>query len=498
MTVSLFQFSILLRHLPLKIAGIWLIFMNLGSYALLLDLGLSPTLGREISFAAGDPGGTEEARATRIATLIRSCTAIVTMLAFAIALFGAVGGWGYLRTIVPAELASTTRPAWFVYTAGAAINLVGQGWFAGIYGLGHVLHEKLTRSIGAVLGLLFMAVAVYSGTGFMGLAIAYVLQSMCSLSMARIVLSRLTSTLGGKGRFDWSTIRKIVPPSLKYAAMMLGGILILQTDNIVIASILGPAAVPDYQAVARVVSVMMSLSLMLVISSVPLVSQAHARGEISVILQLLGRNLRVTLSVMGVLGSFLACFADRLIAVWLGPHHFVGFPVVWTLLIVMLLEAHHQAMAASTMAAGHIVFLVPALLAGVLNIGISIALAHRLGLIGVVLGTLMAQVVTNNWYVPYYTMRLFRISIAEHARTVILPVMCLIAIMLSTGVLVRLLTAGLSNLFSSSVGCLAIAIAGAISFGVLMINSQEQAALLLKLRTLGSRYINLSSSNPPL
>jgi O-antigen/teichoic acid export membrane protein len=494
--VSLVQFSILLRRLPLEMAGIWMVFTNLGSYVLFLDLGLAPTLGREISFAAGNLELADTARAARIQTLIRSCTAVVAMLAVIVALLGATAGWSYLRTIVPVEMASATRPAWFVFTTGAALNLVGEGWFAGIYGLGYVFNEKIIRSAGAVLGLVFMTIAVFSRTGFLGLAIAYVLQSVCVLVMARITLSRLMPNAGAEGGFDYRTIRGLITPSLKYAATMLGGILILQTDNIVIASILGPAAIPNYQAVAKIVTILMTLSMMLVMTSMPIASQAYARGDIQAVVRLLHRNIRFTLGIMVILGSFVACFTDRFIAAWLGPNHFVGFHIVWVLLLVMLLEAHHQAMAASTVAAGKIVFLIPALLAGSLNIFFSIVLARRFGLIGVVSGTMIAQVTTNNWYAPWYTIRLFKMSFRHHLRTVLVPVICLIAAMLSAGAAVRMLTDRLPNIVSVGIGGISTVLIGASCFSVIMINAQERGALLGRLRAIGLRWTMLSSNLP--
>jgi O-antigen/teichoic acid export membrane protein len=332
----------------------------------------------------------------------------------------------------------------------------------------------------------------------MGLAIAYLLQSICSIFMARFVLLRVSSHAIAKGRFDIRAVRNLLVPSLKYAATFLGAILILQTDNVVIASTLGPKFVPNYQAVAKMITILMSLSMMLVMTSLPLASQAYARNDMQELMLLLNRNLRFSLSMMVVLGSFLACFADRVILAWLGPNHFVGFPVVWILLIVMLLEAHHQALAAATMATGRIVFLVPALLAGVINIVVSIALAHRYGLIGVVLGTMIAQITTNNWYVPFYTLRLFKISFLKHVHLVLVPILCLTATMLSTGLLVRFFTRGLPSILSVFAGALSIVVVGIIAFGWIMVTSTERGTLLSKVRALLSSYAGSPSSDVPL
>ncbi len=498
MAVSFAQFSILLRHLPLDVVGIWMIFANLGSYAMFLDLGLTPTLGREVSFASGNPSLSASSRTERIGTLTRSCTVVVGVLSILVLLLGGPLGWAYLHSIVPLSLVAHARPAWSIFIFAVALNLVGQGWYASIYGLGFVFHEKMIRSATSLLGLLFFAIAVFSHTGFEGLSVAYLLQSVCAVLLAMIVLTRVSDHALSKGRLDLKSVRGMIAPSLKYAATLLGGILILQTDNIVIASVLGPDIVPNYQVVAKLITALMTLSMMLVMTSMPFASQAFARNDMPAMMQILNRNLRFTLSVTVILGSFLACFSDRVIAVWLGPNHFVGFPIVWVLLTVMILEAHSQAMAAATMCTGRLAFVASALIAGVINIGVSIVLAQHFGLLGVVLGTMVAQVVTNNWYAPWYTMRLFKISFLEHSRTVILPVLSLIVAMLATVAAVRFLTSPLSNILSLTIGVFFTLAMGATCFSFLIVSRKERNTLLSKLRDIGVRLMILPSQDVPL
>lgn len=470
-----------------ELAGVWMIIVNLGNYVLLLDLGLSPTFGREISFAAGNPSLSEAAKRRRIATLIRSCTLTVSGLAALVAVAGSFAGWHYLLAVVPPALKNGLRLAWCVFAVGAALNLVGEGWFAGIYGLGHVFEEKLVRSSGALLGLLFFAIALLSGAGFLGLSVAFVLQASCTLLMARFALYRLLGSSSEVSSFDAHLLTELLGPSLKYAATLLGGILILQTDNLVIASIFGPSKVPNYQAVSKIITILMSLSMMLITTSTPLISQACARGDTPAIVQLLNRNLRFSLAIMVVLGSFIACFTDRLITVWIGPGHFVGFPIVWILLAVMLLEAHHLSMASATMATGRMVFLAPALIAGGLNLFFSITLAHRVGLVGVACGTMAAQVLTNNWYVPWYTIRLFKMSFKRHFQKVVLPTMGLTVVMLLAGYAVRSFTKDMAPIFSLMIGGVSTILVGTTSAGVLLFGEEERRWILKRLAGFGIR-----------
>ena len=47
------QLRLVIGALVPAIAGLWLLFLTVGSYVAWLDLGMSPTVAREISFAAG-------------------------------------------------------------------------------------------------------------------------------------------------------------------------------------------------------------------------------------------------------------------------------------------------------------------------------------------------------------------------------------------------------------------------------------------------------------
>ena len=182
-----------------------------------------------------------------------------------------------------------------------------------------------------------------------------------------------------------------------------------------------------------------------------------------------------------LLGSCLACFADRAVNLWLGPNHFIGFGAVWVLLTMMLLEAHHLAVATATMATGKIVFVVPALLAGVINIVVSVFLAHRLGVVGVALGTLLAQLVTNNWYVPFYVLRQFHTSWRDHFRGVLAPVLLLLVTSLSAGAAARQRTAHLSDLSALVLGFLCIFSMGGTVVYILIFRPSDRAFLTARL-----------------
>jgi O-antigen/teichoic acid export membrane protein len=478
--VAFVQFRLLFSFLSQEQAGLWLLFLSIGSYVVLFDLGIGPTLGREISFSIGEQTISDERRVAQVSTLIRTYTGLAGGLALTVILLGLSVGWLYLRTTIPPSLADSAHVAWTIYVFSASINLVGQGWFAGIYGLGEVFTEKLLRSIGQFVGLALLAAALWLRLGLAGLAAASVVQSIITVLLAKRTLRLGNHDLFAGGRFDIAIIRRMLGPSLKYAGTLLGGILILQTDNLVIASRLGTSLIPNYQAVSKLITTLMALSTMLIVSTTPFVSQAHAQRNTAEIKRLLYRNLKFSLSIMITLGSVLACFADRIIAIWLGPGHFVGFLVVWVLLLMVLLETHHTSMATATMATGRIVFFVPALISGVLNIGFSVYFSGRYGLVGIAMGTLCAQLMTNSWYVPWYTMKQFQMGYRDHLRRVVLPVLMVLILTLGVGYAVRLAVPPSLALLSIIIGAMSIAIAGTIAAIVFVLSADEKNYLVLQ------------------
>jgi hypothetical protein len=91
------------------------------------------------------------------------------------------------------------------------------------------------------------------------------------------------------------------------------------------------------------------------------------------------------------------------------------------LLLFVFLETHHVIYATALMAAGEIIFAPAAIVSGVLTVVLAYAWAPRWGLLGIALAAFISQLVTNNWYAPYKTIRFFGISSALLWREVYLP-----------------------------------------------------------------------------
>lgn len=444
--VLIIQLRLVLSYLSPSLAGTWLLFVSVGSYIAFFDLGLSPTIAREISFHLGTASHNSQHRSQLIADLLATSNLLFRFLAIAVFILSALIGGYIVHTSTPPIQYSQVAWAWFIFSGGAALNLWASSPFAALYGLGYLGTERLIRSLSLMMGLALTASMLYAGFGMVGLALAWTFQGILARMAAKQVLrKRCRDIFSIRSKPDFQLVKTIMLPSLKWAMMGFGAILILQTDNIIIAAILGPAFIPNYEAAAKIAISTMSIALLLVTAVSPQISKAYAEKNQILVTTLLSQSVRLSVAVVVFLVAFAAVFGDTIISLWLGNEKFVGFPILWTLLLMVLLEAHHVAMATATVATGHMVFATPALIAGLLNLIVSIMLAPLLGLWGVALGTLIAQLMSNNWYAPYVALKHFGISFGEHIKSVLIPTFMLLVVLLVTNFAMKQFLIDLNN-----------------------------------------------------
>jgi O-antigen/teichoic acid export membrane protein len=237
--------------------------------------------------------------------------------------------------------------------------------------------------------------------------------------------------------------------------MAVGGYVILNTDNLIIAATLGADRVSDYALLARISTILQPLALVFVTSVAPVVSRLSAENRFDDLRRILGQQIRLALLLVSLAGAIIAAVPEAVLTLWVGPGHFVGYPVLIVFLVMMTLEVHHVAHAVLVMATGKLPFAPWALGSGILNIAFSLLLVSHSGLLGVALGTMLAQLLTNNWFAPMYTLRAFSISLMRYGREVILPAILTGGLLYGVAHLARVLVHDWSALASITVVTLA-------------------------------------------
>lgn len=410
---AIIHYKLVIGLLPRELAGLWLLFWSFGSYLAFFDLGIGPTLSREIAFLTADKN-----RLPAIADLAATCLRIYLGVVALLLTVAALAGWILLPTLKLQTISSADALlAWVLFAAGACVNLLGNLSFSVLTGEGHVATERLTRAFGMLLWLALSSYALMANHGLTGLALVWLINAIIGRALAMAVLKLRVHGLSlSSGRWRSDVARHLAHPSARWALTQLGALLILQTANVLIAWNLGPAAIPSYEAATRVTMAVGTIALLSTNASVPYYSRAFAADDITGLRSLLYRNVQQGLLTMAAAIAVLGAFAPDLFNMWLGHGNFIGYAVLMTMVVMMTLETHHVVHASLIMASGHIPFVRIAIVAGVLNLVLSLVLVRHIGLLGIALGTMTAQMLTNNWYAPYVNLRRLGIGIGDYMR----------------------------------------------------------------------------------
>jgi O-antigen/teichoic acid export membrane protein len=427
--LNLLVLPVMFRFMGQEELGIWLVLgQSTVLFGFLTEAGLTPTLTRRIAFVAGksrtglDEPLDEDAR-RELATLMASGAMTYRMASIGIFVIAFALGSLYLHSLDLQHLSpATVWTAWVVLCVGYATSTWSGLWLAVANGLGYVATATLVSTAIGVGTLLAQVTVILAGGGLVWLAIVSALAGIASRFVLRLYIRlRQPDLLLLRGRFDRPLVRDLLGLSGRAWLTALGDLLLFKTDQYFIAFYLDAKTVPAYYVAYTIFHNLAILALALGQASSVYVSRLWQAGALREVHEIVLRGLRITLilTACGV-ATLLAVGAD-VIGVWVGPEHFVGYPVLAALGAMFLLCVQQNAVLTFSRATENEVYAIPFLIAGGLNLILSWILVQSMGVVGVALATLLAQLLTTNWIVLRDGLRRLKLSVATYVRTCGLP-----------------------------------------------------------------------------
>lgn len=468
---SFIQFKLFYSFLNPADIGFWLLLLAIGAFINLLDLGLGPTLGREIAFRFTK----NIKKYDEVGKLIISTRIVYILISSLILLFG------ISFTIYYDFQNQDHEIAYIFFIFGIYIQILTASNNAILFGTGNIISERGVRSTAIGLNLLLSYLFLLSGYGVISLGISWFLSHLLSRIISIFLIRKITRNFSIPSILKFSrrefsmNFSILLKPSLKYAFTALGAALIFKSDILVISSTLGITEVPNYEALIRVILAIQTVTFLITNSSSTSYSQMYADNNLASIKALLFKNIKFVMGLLAIPVIFLAFFISDVINVWLGPGNFLGYMITYVYLIFLILEVHHVMHAQAVMATGRIIFYKTALIAGILNLFFSVLLSFKYGLFGIALGTLLSQLITNNWYAPFISFRLFHISYKEYTQ-LFFPILGYFILLTLVGIFFKYLTNIISMNFFASF--FAYSITAVILYLSLFLNSDERKTLI--------------------
>lgn len=278
---------------------------------------------------------------------------------------------------------------------------------------------NLWEAVGSLLGLLGIVVATQLQAGLPWIALA----------MAGVPLVfRAVNTLVFFGyqqkalrprfaQIDFSVIRRLIRTGFLFFALQLAIIVGMQSDNIIIARILGVEAVAGYDIALKLSTLPAIFIGLVVVAQWPAYGEALTRGDFDWIRYTFVKTIRLSLLSAVPFALVLFTWGDTLIRVWAGPEVVPSTALlagvsIWSVLLVL------GNVIAALLNGLHVVRFqaINAVLMATANILLSIYLVGKLGVVGAIFGTISAYTIFTLLPCWYYIRR--HISVFQPASSI--------------------------------------------------------------------------------
>ena len=385
-------------HLGPAEYGLWALIGSISAYGSLFDLGISASV---VKFVAEHRvrREVEELRA-----LIATCLGLFLVIGAIVALVGAVLA-PFIPNIFNVPAADRGTASWTIVAAGASTGLALPASMPNAVLSGLQRFDLVAAGTIASMSLFAAStvVVLLLGGGLVAIVLSGIPISLFSMALAAWFARRVAPEvrIGLRG-FDRRIVRRVGSFSSATFVLEASGYLQGKTDEIVIGAALPVASVGPYSVARRLSDLPQMLTWQFSGVLMPLASQLDAQGSRRRVQALLVTGTRVAIAGFLPIGLGLMILGGPFLRAWIGPTFggaseilvvLTGAAVISTLLgpsVLILLGTNRHRMVA-----------VIAVGAGLLNLGLSIALIHVYGTLGVALGTLIATALLGSVVLPY-------------------------------------------------------------------------------------------------
>ena len=395
---TLIALQILLAPIILAAAGpetlgAFAILMEAAGYFAILDQGAGMSIGRHLAQAHGQPACEER--------FARGFTTGRTILICTNGLFGAclllLAPWTASLFKLSAHVAAQARFGLYLLAAWAFLR---SPWTGFAIGLTATQNLAAARSIGIVTsaGRLLLSLAlVAGGFGLTGLVLAVIIAEGLTIGVSTWYFRReYPQRVPAWGIRDTRLLRGMAGIALHASVFYVGTHIIYNSSNLVAGYLFGAAAASVYY-VSRMPAVLGYVIVTRLSDNVfPAVSELWARSDRQIMARIYLRLQRVMAVLAFPLALGMLLFHRRVIELWVGHRQYAGGLVTFALAVYCLLVSLQHINWVFLMSAGRIrrYSALTMVEAGV-NLTLSVVLGRMLGLGGVALAAVLANIPTN-------------------------------------------------------------------------------------------------------
>lgn len=389
--LSLVTVPLTLNYLGPERYGVWLTISSVIALLSFTDLGIGNGLLNAVTHSMAR-GEVTEARRQISSALVLLIVVAVALTATAAAFYPIIP-WADVLAVPGREAASEAGlalAAWVAcFVIGMPLGIAAQVRLARQEG--YIVHLAAAAGNVAAVGALLVGIATRQGLPFLVVAMAgppLIASALNGIVLFRRDAPELSPSLTIADR---RTGFGLLRAGFLFFVLQIAIAVAFTSDTLVVAQLVGPRAVAEYGVTSRLFMIPAALVVMAISPLWPAYGDAIARGDIQWARSTLARSIKAGLFISAPAAVALVAFGLPIIALWVGTSVappfllLLGFGM-WVVLstvgnsVAMLLNGAHeiriQAAAAAVMA--------------LVNLALSIWLTSRIGVAGVMWGTVIA------------------------------------------------------------------------------------------------------------
>ena len=201
--------------------------------------------------------------------------------------------------------------------------------------------------------------------------------------------------------------------------------------------VVGAAEISDYAINQQLFTYVTSVALVINQAIGPFIAKRYIQNKFDGLRTMFGNTLIACLSIVCILLIVLITCGGNIIALWVGPTHFLGTSFAIVFGLITFLEVQHSVAGNFVWNTGSWPFNKWTLWAGILTVVFGYGLGRAYGLFGVALATLFSKLLTLNWYVVYFSLRQLGISAKEYFLQLLSPLLVSVCIAMALAVFTK-------------------------------------------------------------
>lgn len=344
---------------------------------------------------------------------------------------------------------------------------------------------NLINVLGSFCSGFFSIMVLKIGLGLIGVAwVGFGINLFAAALKLFFIHRRLPQIRLRPGLFDSVVLKKTVAFSFYVFVISIGVQIVFNTDNIVISKFLGISAVAAYAIAFRLNYAAMQFVFKIADVFFPVFAELHVLREKASLKATYLEISKLSVAIAIPITIVIILFGENIIRAWVGQQNFVGMPTLAALAMLTLMHSfiHPGAVVLSGMGRIRTMTLFNVAEA-VLNLAFSIALVLPLGVLGVALGTVIAQAFTNLWYIPSSAAREVELSLWRYIKEVFLRLMLVGIPVLAFGIFLSRLWPDADIIIVALFSLMLFLLYG-LGFLILGITSKERSIYNRRIRTL--------------